>query len=125
VELVDVMPTLCAAAKVGIPEGVEGKNLLSILCKPEAKIRDFALTQYRRNSSNMGYSIRTDEWRYTEWIHPGTGIINEQELYRIEHTGLMETRNVENDYPEEVQRLSKMLHDYLDTAIKYEGDIIP
>ena len=125
VELVDVLPTLCGAGKVGIPDGVEGKNLLSILCRPERTFRDFALTQYRRSSTSMGYSIRTDEWRYTEWINPNTGETNDQELYRIDNASLMETRNVENDFPEEVERLSGMLHDYLLTAKKYEGEIIP
>jgi iduronate 2-sulfatase len=125
VELVDVLPTLCDAAGIATPESVEGKSLLSFLCSPAGRFRDFALTQFRRSGTSMGYSIRTSEWRYTEWIDPKTGETRDEELYRINDEKLMEDRNLENEYPAEVSRLSKMLHDYLDTAIKWEGEIIP
>lgn len=125
VELVDVLPTVCDAANIAIPHGAEGKSLVQILCKPTVGLRDFALTQYRRSGTSMGYSVRTADWRYTEWINPNTGETNDQELYRLENESLMEKRNVENEYPEEVERLSVMLHEYLANAIKYEGKIIP
>ncbi len=125
VELADVLPTMCDAANIPIPDGVEGKSLLSVLCNPSLKFRDFALTQYRRSGTSMGYSVRTPEWRYTEWINPNTGKTNDAELYKIDDVSLMESKNVENEFPEEVVRLSKMLHDYLSTAKVYDGPIIP
>jgi len=125
VELTDVLPTVCRAADLPIPEGAEGHNLLPVTCKDDVKFRDFALTQYRRSNNNMGYSIRTKEWRYCEWINPETGEINDKELYKIDDETLMEKENVKDLYPDKVEYLSKMLHDYLDTAEVYDGEIIP
>lgn len=125
VELVDVLPTVCDAADIPVPDGAEGKSLLSVVCNPDNVIRDFALTQYRRSSKAMGYSIRTNEWRYTEWINTSTNEILDEELYRISDESLLEERNVEDDYPEEVTRLSAILHNYLENAIVYDGSVIP
>jgi len=125
VELTDVLPTVCKAAHLPIPEGVEGNNLLPIVCNLDVNFRDFALTQYRRNQNNMGYSIRTKEWRYCEWINPQTGETNDKELYKIDNETLMEQENVEDLFPDQREYMSKMLHDYLDTAEVYDGPIIP
>ena len=125
VELVDVLPTLCDAANLPIPLEAEGKSLLSMICMPDDEFRKFALTQYRRKATNMGYSIRTDEWRYTEWINPYTGETNDEELYRIQDDILMEEKNVEDVYPDIIRRMSEMLHHYLDNAKRWEGETIP
>ncbi|MCK4921753.1 MAG: sulfatase [Bacteroidales bacterium] len=123
IELTDIMPTLCDFANIETPSNAEGKSLLPLLCDQNAELRPFALTQYPRNG--MAYSIRTQKWRYTEYVDKNTFETREQELYLIRDEILMEEENVEDLYPEEVARLSKMLHDYLETAPRWDGPAIP
>lgn len=70
VEFLDIYPTLAALAGVTAPQGLHGRSLTPLLKNPQAKWDHPALTQVRRGpaaSTYMGYSIRTEKWRYTEW----------------------------------------------------------
>jgi uncharacterized sulfatase len=70
VEFVDLYPTLADLARLQAPGGLNGRSLAPLLKNPEAKWDHPALTQVRRGpaaSAYMGYSVRTEQWRYTEW----------------------------------------------------------
>ena len=70
VEFLDVYPTLADLAGVRPPQGLHGRSLAPLLKNPETKWDHPALTQVRRGppaSSFMGYSVRNEKWRYTEW----------------------------------------------------------
>ena len=70
VEFLDVYPTLADLAGVRPPQGLHGRSLMPLLKNPETKWEHAALTQVRRGpaaSSYMGYSVRNEKWRYTEW----------------------------------------------------------
>jgi iduronate 2-sulfatase len=70
VEFLDVYPTLAALAGVRPPNGLQGRSLVPLLKNPDATWDHPAITQVRRGpaaSGYMGYSIRTEKWRYTEW----------------------------------------------------------
>ncbi len=70
VEFLDIYPTLAALASVPPPNALQGRSLAPLLKDPGAKWDHPAITQVRRgagDTSYMGYSIRTPEWRYTEW----------------------------------------------------------
>lgn len=70
VEFVDIYPTLAALTRLRAPTNLQGRSLLPLLKKPTAKWDHPALTQVRRGSTAsayMGYSVRTEKWRYTEW----------------------------------------------------------
>ena len=97
-ELIDIFPSVTELAGLQPPEGEEldGKSLAPVLRNPDdhaaaAALKPFALSQYMRcpadraNASMywkgnsclmtdrtmfpfMGYSLRTAEWRYTEWV---------------------------------------------------------
>ena len=123
VELTDIMPTLCDVANIKTPSNAEGESLLPLFFNPEADFRPFALTQYARKE--MAYSIRTKEWRYTEYVNKKSYETIEQELYRIDDQTLMEDENVEGKYPNVVKEMSKILHDYIKTAPKWNGPQIP
>lgn len=69
-EFVDVYPTLCELAGVPAPGGLEGTSLVPLLKDPEHTWKKAAFSQYPRGAI-MGYSIRTDRFRYTEWTEPG------------------------------------------------------
>ena len=80
-EFVDLFPTLVEAA--GLPPlplcpvdssdiGLcrEGMSLVPLMKDPNAKWKTAAFSQYPRNedkTSIMGYTMRTDRYRYTEW----------------------------------------------------------
>jgi uncharacterized sulfatase len=70
VEFIDVYPTLVDLVGLNAPAGLAGQSLRPLLKDPRAKWERPALTQVRRGSAAdtfMGYSIRTEKWRYTEW----------------------------------------------------------
>jgi iduronate 2-sulfatase len=70
VEMLDFYPTLadlCGLEKV--PANLHGKSLRPLLDNPGAAWDRPALSQMRGNGNNkvMGYSLRTERYRYTEW----------------------------------------------------------
>jgi len=70
VELIDLFPTVFELANVKQSEQTDGKSLVPLLdnYKKTTLDVDFALSQYpRQNGKLMGYSIRTERYRYTEW----------------------------------------------------------
>jgi uncharacterized sulfatase len=80
VEFIDIYPTLAELAGLPAPEGLHGRSLRPLLNNPQATWSHPALTQVRRgppNATFMGYSVRSDRWRYTEWDNGARGV----ELY--------------------------------------------
>lgn len=70
VELIDVFPTLFDLVGVKQFAQTDGKSLISLLDNdPKTNIAvDYALSQFpRQNNKLMGYTIRTERYRYTEW----------------------------------------------------------
>jgi iduronate 2-sulfatase len=65
-ELVDVYPTLCRLAGLPLPEGLEGTDLGPLLDDPARAVKRAAFSQYPRPKA-MGYTMRTERHRYTEW----------------------------------------------------------
>lgn len=123
VELVDVFPTLFDLAGVKIPK-LDGKSLVPLLdnnSKTTVDV-DYAVSQYRRHKEKMGYSLRTERYRYTEWHDEGyrsyksyeESTIVAQELYDYEVDPL-ETKNLvdETEYTSIVNELKKKLKKHL------------
>jgi iduronate 2-sulfatase len=70
VETLDLYPTVTEFCNVSAPKNLQGKSLMPLLKNPLARWERPAYTQTRRGTTNnffMGYSVRTDRWRYTEW----------------------------------------------------------
>ena len=72
VALLDVFPTLFELAGVPPSAQTDGHSLVPLLDTDRRTTldRDYVVSQYRRRKDVMGYSIRTDRYRYTEW-HEG------------------------------------------------------
>lgn len=95
VEFVDLYPTIGDLAGLSAPPGLQGRSLRPLLRNPKARWDHPALTQVRRGMGKetfMGYSIRTETWRYTEWDDGKRGT----ELYN-ESDDPGETRNLAGD----------------------------
>lgn len=82
VEFLDVYPTLADLAGLEPPARLHGRSLTPLLREPSAAWNHPAVTQLRRGPASdtfMGYSLRTERWRYTEWDHGARGL----ELYDV------------------------------------------
>lgn len=105
-ELLDLYPTLVDLCGLTMPAGLDGISLLPVLKDPIQSVRPAALTQHPRPAyydreqsktpTTMGYSIRTDRYRYTEWRDWKTGELSARELYDHQMDDA-ETRNVAAD----------------------------
>ena len=70
VEFLDLYPTLAELTGVAAPRELAGRSLAPLLRNPAAEWNHPALTQVLRGTGEaafMGYSVRTDRWRYIEW----------------------------------------------------------
>jgi uncharacterized sulfatase len=70
VEFLDIYPTVADVCGLKAPTTVEGKSLRPLLQNPRAKWDKPAFTQVLRRDLKvpiMGYSVRTERWRYNEW----------------------------------------------------------
>lgn len=84
VEFVDIYPTLCELAGLPSPKHLEGKSMTPLLAKPDQSWKQAAFSQFRRQDGNvplMGYSMRTDRYRYVEWQDRRTREVVATELY--------------------------------------------
>ncbi len=80
-EFVDIFPTLCDLASIPIPTHLDGKSLVTVMKNPDLKVKAYSTSQYPRagldaetgrlgyaDGKCMGYSIRTNRYRYTIWM---------------------------------------------------------
>jgi iduronate 2-sulfatase len=101
-ELMDLYPTLVELCGLPPAKGLEGVSLVPVLSSPRKSVRAAALTQHPRPAyfqgapATMGYSVRTDRFRYTEWRDWKSGETTARELYD-HRADPAETRNVALD----------------------------
>ena len=106
-ELVDIYPTLCDACQIPIPQQLEGTSLMPVIEQPT---RPWKTATFSRDGGAAygGNSIRTEQYRYTEWGQNGSRGV---ELYDYD-VDPHETINIAN-LPENAQlvnHLSEQLH---------------
>ena len=111
VELLDIYPTLADLCGLKAPENLEGKSLRPLLENPTtAEWNKPAVTQIWHNKKAWGYSIRTERFRYTEWLEGKAG----RELY--DHS--KDKNEVQNlaeapEHSQKVESLSRKLKQYV------------
>ena len=126
VELIDIYPTLCDACQLPIPTEVEGISMVPVIEEPERQWKTAAFSQLVRvlnNTSVDGYSMRTEQYRYTEWGNNGE---HGRELYDYD-ADPNETVNIV-DLPENaelVSHLSERLHAGWQAALPEFHEHIP
>ena len=65
VELVDIFPTLCDACELPVPSQLEGISMVPVIKDPMVSWKSAAFSKVGKE--NGKFSIRTDQYRYTEW----------------------------------------------------------
>lgn len=74
VEFVDIYPTLSELAGLPLPAHLEGHSFKPVLENPRRAWKSAAFSQYPRRPEGralMGYSMRTDRYRFTAWVDRG------------------------------------------------------
>ena len=103
VETLDVFPTLCELAGIDPVPTLQGISLVPLLDGGEPE-KTYAISQWPiRHKNGMGYTIRTERYRYTEWYKDYAGLtprsddnIIGRELYDYQEDPL-ETKNLVDD----------------------------
>ena len=99
VEFVDIYPTLCELAGIPLPPHLEGISMKPLLDDPKKPWKKAAFSQYPRsqNGGLMGYTMRTERYRFTLWVNRGDhSKVDATELYDHQ-TDPQENRNLAND----------------------------
>jgi len=89
VEFVDIFPSICELAGVPVPAGLAGKSAVPLLENPDLDWKPAAYSQYLREGgwrgpdgiTYMGYTVRTEQFRYVEWYNWDTHELAAKELY--------------------------------------------
>ena len=153
VELVDLMPTFAELAEISLPTSIgdklnppEGTSIVSSLSG--ANVKEAAFSQYPRKPKDMsqpwksngighdeaetflymGYSVRVDEWRYTEWYSWDQDLLKAKfdapmyarELYdwRGIESQVMDYDVVENENVAELEENAAVIAELHDMIIK-------
>lgn len=123
VGLVDVMPTLTELCHVPAPDNLQGQTLVSMLKDPSHPGRGWALSQVmrrQRQKPSFGYSLRTPQWRFTEWDGGNRG----RELYDHDSDPREQT-NLASDpnHADLIAELSAQLKEAVAQSLPPSGEI--
>ena len=124
VELIDIYPTLCDICQIPIPEDVEGLSMVPVINEPSMPWKTAAFSQLRRAHGISefvdGYTMRTAQYRYTEWGNKGSYGVELYDYYNDPD----ETVNIAHDSAnkEIIEELSEKLKTGWQSALP---DIIP
>ena len=66
VEFVDIFPSLSELCALPLLEQLEGTSFVPLLKKPDRSWKKAVFSENKRGDI-IGYSIRTERYRYTEW----------------------------------------------------------
>ncbi|MEY4387779.1 MAG: hypothetical protein RLY20_3062 [Verrucomicrobiota bacterium] len=112
VEFVDIYPTLADLAGLSLPSHLEGISFKPLLDDPNLPWKSAAFSQYPRTPKGkgklMGYSMRTDRYRFTVWASESThDKVDAIELYDHQ-TDPQENENLAN-HPDQAALVKKLM----------------
>ncbi|MSP85585.1 MAG: DUF229 domain-containing protein [Flavobacteriaceae bacterium] len=109
-EFVDVFPTLCELSGGTVPSYLDGKSLVPVMKNNKVSVKEYAMSQYPRKMDKadqkkgdgkvklMGYSLRTEQYRYTVWLKNFTS----DQAYSADKVYTKELYDYENDPLEKI-----------------------
>jgi iduronate 2-sulfatase len=103
-EFVDIFPTLCELTGVKTPENLDGVSVVQLMKEPSNTVKKYSVSQYNRSEKGKkieGYSIRTNRYRYTEWLTD----FKENHIYDESKIAGKELYDYNNDPLETVSRI--------------------
>lgn len=113
VGLLDIFPTLTDLANLPAPKILQGDSLSPVIYHKPVDFEAVAISQYKRKGA-YGYSLRTERYRYTEWLSKNKKVVY-KDLYDMEKDP-GETENViaQQDYQQISEQLAKLLREHSD-----------
>jgi iduronate 2-sulfatase len=122
VESVDIYPTILELCGKHTSQYLAGKSLKPLIIDPMTKWSGMAFNQFTRPyqaaigaripMTHIGYSVRTELWRYTSWYNAEKGLFEFHELYAPETPGPTVNLAGKPEYREIQERLHQMVVDY-------------
>ncbi|GHU99860.1 iduronate-2-sulfatase [Bacteroidia bacterium] len=110
VEFVDIYPSICQAAGVAVPGFVEGTSFVPLMYNPQKEWKPAAFSQFPRYANVEGFSVRTNDYRYTEWRDTVQKKTVAVELYD-HRSDPYEAVNIAGKNPETVKKMATILAD--------------
>ncbi len=114
-EYIDIYPTLSELCNLPVPLNLDGRSFNKVFAKPSYKHKKAALSQVSRPwpgnkpIKHMGYSVRTDSYRYSRWIETKNHKVVAEEFYYTKEDPL-ERNNLIKSVPEvKLQEMRKLL----------------
>jgi arylsulfatase A-like enzyme len=107
VEFIDIYPTLLEICNLPKNKHLEGKSFMKLIKKPQSKFRNAAYSFYPKGGRD-GRSIRTDRYRYTEWIAKD----GSKEIEFYDHqSDPQENENVAQkpEYQQEIKKIEQLM----------------
>jgi arylsulfatase A-like enzyme len=124
VGLIDLYPTLAELCQIPAPQNLQGQSLVPMLKDASFAGRGWAISQVTRGGGAraprfFGYSLRTPQWRYTEWDEGRQG----RELYD-HRTDPGELTNLADDqaYAAMVEQLAEQLRSAVQSTFPPSGE---
>jgi arylsulfatase A-like enzyme len=116
-EFIDIYPTLCELTGLPKPNRLEGLSFKPLMENPDLPWKNAAYSiwvqkkyRYDLETQIIGYTMKTERYRYTEWRHTRSGEIRARELYDHQ-TDPGENKNVidKPDYADTVEQLAALM----------------
>lgn len=138
-EFVDVFPTICNLAGLPIPNHLDGKSLKPLMLNNKASVKEYSVSQYPRKLKKeeaaslgfkkgnlMGYTLRTERYRYTIWMNDFTSKqafeankVYATELYDYEKDSLEKVNVVkEKNYEKIVTDLNTKMMEFFKSQVE-------
>lgn len=109
-EFVDIYPTLCDLCGIPAPSDLEGLSMTPLFADPGRTWKKAAFSQYPRGENAMGYSMRTEFYRFTEWRRLDNNKVIGMELYDLKNDFLgKENLAVRPEYASLVNKMKEQL----------------
>ena len=133
VESVDIYPTIVDICGLNTPEHLAGISLEPLMEDPAQKWNDMSFNQFVRPykaaigasvpMTHMGYSVRSEGWRYTSWFNVETKSFEYPELYRLtENHEISDNLAGQSEYAALEKKFAQALMDYSNGSYKKKTD---